>query len=94
MSNLNPTALFSHLEKPASSPLRVKVEAAMERIRPAVEADGGGIELVNVKDDGTVEVRMTGGCVGCAMSSLTLKAGVERYLKAMVPEVKTVEALE
>ena len=69
--------------------MREKVEAALNKIRPALQADGGDIELVDVKD-GIVSVRLTGHCAGCPMSTMTLRMGVERILKQQVPEVKEV----
>ncbi|MEJ2067968.1 MAG: NifU family protein [Deltaproteobacteria bacterium] len=72
--------------------MREKVEAALEKIRPALQADGGDVELVDV-NDGVVKVRLTGACGTCPMSTMTLKAGVERILKEEVPEVKEVQAL-
>ncbi len=72
--------------------MREKVEAALNKIRPALVADGGNIELVDVKD-GMVTVRLTGACAGCAMSTMTLRLGVERILKEQVPEVKEVVAV-
>jgi Fe-S cluster biogenesis protein NfuA len=70
--------------------MKEKVEKALETIRPALQADGGNIELVDVVD-GIVKVRLTGACGGCPMSQMTLKMGVERVLKQQVPEVKGVE---
>jgi len=72
--------------------MREKVEAALEKIRPALQADGGDVELVDV-NDGVVKVRLTGACAGCPMSTMTLKAGVERIVKEEVPEVKEVQAV-
>ena len=72
--------------------MREKVEAALDRIRPALRADGGDVELVGVQD-GVVTVRLMGACHGCPMATLTLKQGVERTLRSLVPEIKTVEAL-
>ncbi len=72
--------------------MRENVEAALEKIRPALQADGGDVELVDVTD-GVVKVRLTGACAGCPMSTMTLKAGVERILKEEVPEVKEVQAV-
>jgi Fe-S cluster biogenesis protein NfuA len=66
--------------------VREKVEAALDIIRPHLQADGGGIELVDVVD-GTVQVRLTGACGGCPMAAMTLKEGVARALKEQVPEV-------
>jgi Fe-S cluster biogenesis protein NfuA len=70
--------------------MKEKVEKALEKIRPALQADGGNIELVDVVD-GVVKVRLTGACGSCPMSQMTLKMGVERALKQQVPEVKSVE---
>lgn len=69
-----------------------RVEAVLDRIRPAIQADGGNVELVEISPDNVVKVRLTGACVGCPMSQLTLKAGIERILKQEVPEVVAVEA--
>ena len=69
--------------------MREKVEAALEQIRPSLQADGGDVELVDVSD-GTVKVRLTGACAGCPMSTMTLQMGIERVLKEQVPEVKEV----
>ncbi len=73
--------------------MKEKVEAALEKIRPSLVADGGNVELVNI-NDGTVEVRLTGACGGCPMASMTLKMGIERLLKQEIPEVKEVVAVE
>jgi Fe-S cluster biogenesis protein NfuA len=72
--------------------MRENVEKALEFIRPALQADGGDIELVDVVD-GVVKVRLRGACGGCPMSQMTLKMGVERVLKERVPEVKSVESV-
>jgi Fe-S cluster biogenesis protein NfuA len=72
--------------------MKEKVEKALEKIRPALQADGGNIELVDVTD-GVVKVRLTGACGGCPMSQMTLKMGVEKALKQQVPEVKSVESV-
>ncbi len=69
-----------------------QVEKALGDIRPALQADGGDIELIDVKD-GTVQVRLLGACGGCPMSQLTLTNGVERHLKNVVPGVERVENL-
>jgi Fe-S cluster biogenesis protein NfuA len=66
-----------------------KVKAALDQIRPALQADGGDVELVDVKD-GIVKVKLTGACGGCPMATMTLKQGIERVLKQQVPEVKEV----
>jgi Fe-S cluster biogenesis protein NfuA len=72
--------------------MKEKVEKALNRIRPALQADGGDVELVDV-EDGIVKVRLTGACGGCPMSQMTLKMGIERQVKKEVPEVKSVEAV-
>jgi len=72
--------------------MKEKIEKALNRIRPALQADGGDVELVDVVD-GIVKVRLTGACGGCPMSQMTLKMGIERHLKKEVPEVKSVEAI-
>jgi len=73
--------------------MKEKVEQALDKIRPALQADGGDVELVDVGEDGVVKVRLKGACGGCPMSQLTLKMGIERILKKEVPEVKSVEAV-
>ena len=69
------------------------VKEVIGKIRPALQADGGDIELVGV-EDGVVKVRLKGSCAGCPMSQMTLKMSVERTLKKEIPEVKSVEAVE
>ncbi len=66
-----------------------KVQAALDRIRPALQADGGDAELVDVSD-GVVKVRLTGACGGCPMSTMTLRQGIERIIRQEVPEIKEV----
>jgi Fe-S cluster biogenesis protein NfuA len=73
--------------------MRDKIEKALEKIRPMLEADGGNVELVDVSADGIVKLRLTGTCGCCPMSQMTLKNGVERILKQEVPEVKEVIAI-
>ncbi|MEK6576073.1 MAG: NifU family protein [Nitrospirota bacterium] len=74
--------------------LKEKVMAALSGIRPALQADGGDIDLIDVSPDGIVKVRLTGACCGCPMSQVTLTRGVEDRLKSSVPEVKKVVAVE
>ncbi|MFH1415813.1 MAG: NifU family protein [Elusimicrobiota bacterium] len=73
--------------------MRDRVEAALEKIRPALQADGGNVELVEVTDSGVVKVKLTGACGSCPMSQMTLKMGIEKTLKEEVPEVTEVEAV-
>jgi len=70
--------------------LNERVNAAIQDVRPSLQADGGDIELVSVSDDGIVKVKLTGSCGSCPYSIMTLKQGVEAYLKKVVPEVKEV----
>ena len=72
--------------------MREKVEAALAQVRPALLADGGDVQLVDV-NEGVVTVRLTGACGGCPMATITLKTGIERILKEQVPEVKEVVAI-
>lgn len=73
--------------------MREKIEAALAKIRPSLQADGGDVELVEVTAGGIARVRLTGACKGCPMSQMTLKSGVERVLKQEVPGLKAVEAV-
>jgi len=70
--------------------MRAEVEKVIEEIQPNLRADGGDIELVDVTEDGIVKVKLKGRCAGCPLSTMTIKFGVERYLKARVPQVKKV----
>jgi len=74
--------------------MKERVEAVLEKIRPSLQADGGDIELVNITEDGVVEVRLKGACGGCPMATMTLKNGVERVLKAEIQEVKEVRQVQ
>jgi Fe-S cluster biogenesis protein NfuA len=76
-----------------SETVEKRVQKALEEIKPRIQADGGDIELVAVEKD-TVKVRLQGACAGCPMAALTLKQGVERIIKAKVPEIRTVEAVQ
>ncbi len=70
-----------------------KVKAVLEEIRPALQADGGDLELVEVTDDGVVKVKLVGACGTCPMSQMTLKMGIEKRLKEKLPEIKEVVAV-
>jgi Fe-S cluster biogenesis protein NfuA len=72
--------------------MKEEVKKALDQIRPALQADGGDVELVDVEDS-IVKVRLTGACAGCAMSQMTLKQGIEQHLKKTVPDVLSVEAV-
>ena len=69
-----------------------RVKAALDKIRPSLEADGGDVKLIEVKD-GVVKVKLTGACAGCPMSQMTLKNGIEKVLKKEIPEIKSVESV-
>ena len=73
--------------------MRQRVQTVINKIRPMLQADGGDVELVDVKD-GVVKVRLQGACVGCPMSQMTLKNGIEKFLKKEIPEVKSVESAD
>ncbi len=72
-------------------PTKEQVQEVLDQIRPALQADGGDVELVDVTNDGVVKVALQGACRGCPMSQLTLANGVERVLKEQLPEVARVE---
>ncbi len=74
-----------------SGSLHQRVTAVLERIRPAIQSDGGDMELVEITDSGIVRIRLMGACVGCPSSTITLQMGIERNLKEKVPEVVAVE---
>ena len=70
--------------------MKEKVQEVLKKIRPNLQADGGDVELVDVSEDGVVKVRLTGACHGCPMAQMTLKNGIERFLRQEIPEVKSV----
>ncbi len=72
--------------------MRPEVEKTLNKIRPALQADGGDVELVDV-EGGVVKVRLTGACGGCPMATITLKNGIEALLKEEIPAVERVEAV-
>lgn len=71
-----------------------RVEAAMDTMRPFLEADGGDMELVEITDEMVVRLRLLGACKECHMSAMTLKAGVEEAIKSSVPQITAVEAVD
>lgn len=74
--------------------VRDRIEDTLDTIRPALRTDGGDVELVDFHDgEGVVQVRLMGACSSCPISALTMKQGIERRLKAMVPEVREVQAV-
>jgi Fe-S cluster biogenesis protein NfuA len=70
--------------------IRERVKKALDRVRPYLQSDGGDIELIEVTDDLSVKVKLTGACHGCPFSMQTLKAGVEQAIMKEVPEIKRV----
>jgi len=67
-----------------------QVKALLENVRPSLQADGGDVEFVSMDDEGNVSVRLKGSCSHCPNSHITLKMGIEAYLKREVPQVKSV----
>ncbi len=74
--------------------LKSRVRSVLETLRPMVQGDGGDIELVDVDENGVVQVRLSGACIGCPSSDLTLTLGIERNLKREIPEVSRVVCIE
>jgi Fe-S cluster biogenesis protein NfuA len=70
--------------------MKQRVQDVLDMIRPALQADGGDVELVDVSDEGVVSVKLTGACGSCPMSTMTLKMGIEKNLMEQIPEVKEV----
>ncbi len=74
--------------------MKEKIEKALNQVRPTLQRDGGDVELVEITTDNIVKVRLTGACQGCPMSKITLKEGIEKFIKNEIPEVAAVEAVE
>ena len=72
--------------------MKEKVEAILAQVRPALQSDGGDVELVDV-NEGVVSLKLKGACAGCPMATMTLRLGIERVLKEQIPEVKEVIAV-
>ncbi|MEL7472762.1 MAG: NifU family protein [Planctomycetota bacterium] len=66
----------------------------LELIRPMIQADGGDVELIAVGDDGVVQIRLLGACIGCPSAAITLQSGIERNLKAHIPSITAVKAID
>lgn len=88
-ASVNPSSAGSA----TNPPLKERVSQILELIRPAVQADGGDLELVDVTAAGVVQIRLHGACVGCPSSQATLQTGIERNLKRHIPEIKAVQAV-
>ncbi len=72
--------------------MKDRIQAALNKVRPMLQADGGDVEFVELTDDNIVKVRLQGACAGCPMSQMTLKNGIEKMLKQEIPEIKAVES--
>jgi len=83
----------SQTPKSIASPLAPKVQAVLDSIRPALQMDGGDCDLVDISPEGVVTVHMKGACGGCPSSSMTLTMGIEKRIKAKVPEIQKVVAV-
>lgn len=73
--------------------MKEEVRKAIEKVRPGLQADGGDVELVDVSADGVVKVKLTGACHGCPMAQMTLKMGIEKFIKQQVPSIREVVAV-
>jgi len=73
--------------------MSLKIEGALDSIRPYLEADGGNVRIVGLSEDMVLQIELTGNCGSCPMSTMTLKAGVEEAVKRVIPEIKRVEAV-
>ena len=90
----HPAPAGSDAAAPRQDPeLRAKVERIINLIRPAVQSDGGDLELVNITPAGVAQIRLHGSCVGCPSSTMTLQLGVERNLKDHLPAITGVQAV-
>lgn len=72
----------------------LKINSAIDEVRPYLKADGGDVELVDLTPDNTVKVRLTGACDGCPFSIMTLKAGIEQAIRKKFPELRELVAVE
>ncbi len=92
MSQANPPSQpRKHENDPAD--IRQRADRVINLIRPAVQSDGGDLELVEITDEGIARIRLHGACIGCPSSQITLQMGIERNLKAHIPEIRGVEAV-
>jgi len=73
--------------------MMLKIEGALDSIRPYLQADGGDVRIVGLTDEMVLQIELTGNCGSCPMSTMTLKAGVEEAVKRDIPEIKKVEAV-
>lgn len=73
--------------------IKLKIEEALDQIRPYLESDGGNVSLIEITDDLNVKLELLGACKTCNMSAMTMKAGIEEVIRRAVPEIKSVEAI-
>lgn len=83
----------SHSPIEATDNLRERIESTLDTIRPALQIDGGDVEFVAVDDNGVLQLRLVGACGSCPISSMTVKHGIERRIRATIPEVSEVQAI-
>jgi Fe-S cluster biogenesis protein NfuA len=88
-----PTSAPASKHSSGDPSLKEQVVKVLNLIRPAVQSDGGDLELVDITPEGVVQIRLHGACVGCPSSTMTLQVGIERNLKAHVPQVRSVQAV-
>ncbi|MEZ5056183.1 MAG: NifU family protein [Saprospiraceae bacterium] len=81
------------MEKEEKDKILARIDAALDDVRPHLEADGGNVELLDLTDDLCVKIKWLGNCENCFMSVMTMKAGIEQAIKAKVPEVQSIEAI-
>jgi Fe-S cluster biogenesis protein NfuA len=79
--------LEEQTQQTVTAGLEGRIKEALNDVRPSLQADGGDVEFVSFADDGTVSLKLTGVCGGCPMAQMTLKMGIENYLRTQVPEV-------
>jgi len=73
--------------------LLLKIDAALDDVRPHLAVDGGNVELVGITDDNIVQIRWIGACEGCSMSTMTMRAGIEQSIRSKIPNIAGVEAV-
>ena len=91
---IDPNLLSPHVEHQAESDLLQRVDAALDTIRPYLQADGGSVRLLDITPDMVVELELLGACGECPISEMTLRAGIEQAIKRAVPDVTRVEAVK
>ncbi|MEM6393980.1 MAG: NifU family protein [Planctomycetota bacterium] len=89
-----PTTAAQDLVDITSPEIHAQVRAILDHIRPAVQDDGGDLELVRITEEGVAQIRLHGACVGCPSSNMTLHMGVERYVREKVPQITGVEQID